>query len=178
MKRSKRVRCVILVPMVIAFLVACVPLTSANESGSLNQWVAEHVSQDEKLLCKRDKDGEYFFIAQKGEIVKIGSRLDVTRARGDNSPKAFIIAWKFQNEKDGPLVTNVPPTTVKEGYVKDNNKTYSEQIEYQTLYLKDSEKMRVTIDIKKCPTADCDRQQTKDKDERQYSVKLCEVPLR
>ena len=75
----------------------------------------------------------------------------------------LFFVWKFQNEKDGPLVTNVPPTTVKEGYVKDNNKTYSEKIEYQTLYLKDSEKMRVTIDIKKCPTADCDRQQTKSK---------------
>ena len=56
MKRSKRVRCVILVPMVIAFLVACVPLTNASESGSLNQWVAEHVSQDEKLLCKGTAD--------------------------------------------------------------------------------------------------------------------------
>lgn len=178
MKRRHWTSCALLVPIVIAFLGACVPLTSASESGDLNQWVAEHVNQDEKLLCKRDEDGEYFFVAQKGEKVKIGSRLDVTREPGDYLPKAFIIAWKFQNEKDGHLVTKVPPTTVKEGYVKDNNKTYSEQIEYQTLYLKDSAKMRVRIDIKKCPAADCDRQQTKSKDETQYSVNLCEVSLR
>ena len=178
MKRSKRVRCVILVPMVITFLGACVPLTNASESDSLNQWIAKHVSQDEKLLCKRDENGEYFFVAQKDEKVKIASRLDVTRVPGDYLPKVFMIVWRFQNEKDGSLVTNVLPTTVKQEYVKHNNKTYSEKIEYQTLYLKDSEKMHVTIHIKKCPTADCDRQQTKSKDEIQYSVNLCEVPLR
>lgn len=178
MKLRQWSNCASVAPILIAFLGACVPLTSASESGDLNQWVAKHVNQDEQLLCKRDENGEYFFVARKGEQAKVGSRLDVTRVRGGNSPKAFVIAWKFQNEKDGHLVTKVPPTTVKERYVKDNNKTYSEQIEYQTLYLKDSEKMRVTIDIKKCQSADCDRQQTKSKDEIQYSVNLCEVPLR
>ena len=179
MKRAQHIHRLTLVSTMITFLGACSPLEGAStkESVGLDQWVAKYVSQDEKLLCKRDENGEYFFIAQKDEKVKAGSRLDVTRAPGDRSPKAFLIAWKFQNEKDGHLATKVPPTTVKEGYDKDSDKTYSEQIEYQTLHLKGSEKMHVTIDIKKCPTNDCDRQQTKGKGEKAYSIKLCEVAL-
>lgn len=157
---------------------ACAPLESASnkESAGLDRWVTEHIDKDEKLLCKRDENGEYFFLAQKGEKVKVGSRIDITQTYGE-PPKAFIVVWMFRNEKGGHLVTNIVPTTVKEGHVKDNNRMYLEQVEYQTLYLKDSREMRVTIDIKKCPTADCDRQQTKSKGEKQYAIQLCEVPL-
>lgn len=179
MKRRQHIHRFILALIVTVFFNGCSPLEGAStgKSSSLDQWVAKYINQDEKLLCKRDENGEHFFVAQKDDKVKVGSRLDVTRAPGDNLPKAFIIAWKFQNEKDGHLVTKVPPTTVKEGYIKDNNKTYSEQVEYQALYLMGSKKLRVTIDIKKCPTADCERQQTRSKEEKEYSIKLCEVPL-
>lgn len=163
--------------MVIAFG-ACAPLEGASnkESTGLDRWVAQYIDKDEKLLCKHEENGEYFFLARKGEKVKVGSRIDITQTYGE-PPKAVIAAWMFRNEKGGHLVTNVVPTTVQEGHVKDNNRMYLEQVEYQTLYLKDSREMHVTIEIKKCPTADCDRQQTKSKDETQYTIKLCEVPL-
>lgn len=163
--------------IVIAFG-ACAPLEGASnrESADLDRWVTQYIDKDEKLLCKREENGEYFFLAQKGEKVKVGSRIDITQTYGE-PPKAFIAAWMFRNEKGGHLVTNVVPTAVKEGHVKDDSRVYLEQVEYQTLYLKGSREMHVTIDIKKCPTADCDRQQTKSKDEKQYTIKLCEVPL-
>lgn len=171
---------VALVSILISFLGTCLPVgrASAKESHELDQWVAKYVNKGEKLLCQREENGEYFFMAQAaGDKMKVGSRLDVTRAPGDNWPKAFIVAWMFQNENNDYVVTHVPPTTVKAGYEKDSGKTYADEIEYQTLYLKGSRKLRVTIDIKKCPTAACDRQQTKSPDEKKYTVRLCEVPL-
>jgi hypothetical protein len=168
-----------LVSILIGFLGACAPLEGASttKSISLDEWAASYIDKGEKLLCKREENGEYFFLAQEvtGDRVKVGSLIDMSSYR--NQTHAFIVAWKFRNEKGNPLVAQVRPSAVQEAYVKDGGKTYAENVQYQTLNLKDSKKMQVTIDIKKCPTADCDRQQTKSKDEKEYSIKLCEIPL-
>lgn len=163
----------------VAFISGCLPQEAISGSKliSLDQWAASYVDKGEKLLCKREENGEYFFVAQEGGVdrVKVGSLIDMSSYR--NQTHAFIVAWKFSNETGGPLVTNVQPSTIVEAYVKKDGRTFAENVQYQTLYLKGSEKMRVTIDIKKCPTADCDRQQTKSKDEKQYTINLCEVPI-
>lgn len=175
--KTNRVRIVSALCM-ISLLGACASVEGSNtkESDTLNRWVAQYVNKDEKLLCQREVDGEYFFLTKDvaGDKVKIGARIDVT---GGKAPMTSMVIWHFQNEKDMHLSTNTPPSPVKGGYVKDGNKIYSEGVEYQTLYLKNSEKLRVTIDIKKCPTSDCERRQAKGKDEKEYSIKLCEVPL-
>lgn len=148
-----------------------------KESNGLDQWVAQYVKKDEKLLCKRVEHGEYFFVAQIGDRMKVGSRVDVTRAPTDTMPKTLIVSWRFQNEQGDYLVTNVPPTTVRQEYVRSDDMTYAENIQYQNVYLLGSQKMHVAVDVKKCPTADCERQQTKNKGEKEYSIKLCKVPL-
>lgn len=162
----------------IALLSAGSPLEGADikASDTLSQWVMKYLDKDEKLLCQREVNDEYFFLAKEAasDKVKIGARIDVTGAK---MPMTSMVIWHFQNEKDEHLTTNTPPNPVKGGYVKDSGKIYSEGVEYQTLYLKNSGKLHVTIDIKKCPTADCDRQQTKVKGQKEYSIKLCEVPL-
>lgn len=163
--------------ILLALLGACTPLEGSSTQGSitLDEWVAKHVNADEKLLCKREVNREYFFTAQIGDKVKVGSRIDITGA--GRFPKTLISGWLFQNEKDSHLVTNTPPTTVKRGYVKDRGRMYAEQIEYQTLYLHNSQKMRVKIDIKKCPTENCSREKTASKEEEQYKIELCEIPF-
>lgn len=162
----------------IALLSACSSLEGSDNKGSdaLNQWTLKHITKDEKLLCQREVNGEYFSLAKEatGDRVKIGARIDVTGAK---VPMTSMVIWHFQNEKDEHLATNTPPSSVKSEYMKDRGKMYSEGVEYQTLYLQGSKKLHVTIDIKKCPTADCDRQQTKSKDEKRYTIKLCEIPL-
>lgn len=165
--------------ILIVFISGCAPreIESVSKSISLDQWAASYLDKGEVLLCKREENGEYFFLAQEtaGEKVQVGSLIDMSLYR--NHAHAFIVAWKFRNEIGGPLVAKVVPTTVFEAFVKKDGKTYAENVQYQTLYLKGSREMHVTIDIKKCPTADCDRQQTRSKDEKQYTIKLCEVPL-
>lgn len=166
------------VTLLLALLIASVPLEGSITSGviSLEEWVAKYITADEKLICKRDVDGEYFFVSQIGLKVKVGSRIDVTGL--DRVPKTLIVGWMFLNEKDGYLATNTLPTTVKEGYEKDGNRRYAEHIEYQTLNLQGSTKIHVVIDIKKCPTENCSREKTANKEEEQYQIQLCEIPLR
>ena len=178
MKRKTNCLRVAFALLVSGLLGACSPLESASTktSGPIDPWIAKHLNNDEVLLCQREVDGEFFFIAKGAQSnkVKIGTRIDVTGAK---TPLTSIVAWRFQNEKDDYLTTKTPPTSVIGEYVKDDGKMYSEDIAYQTLTLSGSNKMRAAVDIKKCPTANCERQQTKGKDEKQYTIKLCEVPL-
>ena len=161
-------------PILLALLGACAPLEgSAKESDAISGWVAKYVNKEEKLLCQRAVEGDYFFIARIGDKVKVGSRLDVTGVGG--TPKAFVIGWQFQNEKDNHLVTNTPPSPVKEEYVKSDGKMYAEHIQYQTLHLSESQKMRVTVDLKKCANKD-DCSMTS-KGDKLHTIRICEVPL-
>ena len=163
--------------ILLALFGACMPLqgSRAKQSITLDEWVAKHITANERLLCERDVNREYFFIARIGDRVKVGSRVDITGT--SRTPKTLISGWLFQNEKDSYLATNTPPTTVKGGYTKDGDRIYAEQIEYQTLYIQGSQKMRVAINIKKCPTENCSREKTASKEEEQYRIEVCEVSL-
>jgi hypothetical protein len=163
-----------LLSILLALLGACAPLEgNAKESDAISGWVEQYVNKDEKLLCQRAVEGDYFFIARIGDRVKVGSRLDVTGVGG--TPKTFVISWQFQNEKDNHLVTNMPPSPVKEDYVKNDGKMYAEHIQYQTLHLSESQKMRVTVDLKKC--ANKDDCSMVSKGDKLHTIRICEVPL-
>lgn len=168
-----------LASILLLSLSACSPLEGASNAKSigLDQWAASYLDRGEKLVCMRKKNEEYFFLAQEvaGNRVKIGSLVDMSLYRNQNH--ALIVAWKFRNERGNPLVANVKPSTVQETYVKDRDKTYAENVQYQTLNIEGSEEIHVTIEIKKCPTADCDRQQTKSPEEQHYTIELCEVRI-
>lgn len=164
--------------LLFALIGACSLSESADTrgSGKIDQWIATHVTKDDKLLCQRDAEGEYYFLAMgaAADKVKVGARIDVT---GKKIPLTTIVAWHFKNEKGEHVTVKTPPNTVTGGYVKDNGRMFSEDIEYQTLNLLGSAKLRASVEIKKCPTADDCERQKKSKDEKHYTIKLCEVPL-
>lgn len=157
------------------FASAC---TFTNASGinnprDLDLWIANEVERGEVVLCKRQVEGDDFFVAQKqsGERIKVGARIEVT---GDHSePKAFTLGWLFQDERNEYLATNSPPIQVKQEYVKTHGKWYAEHIQYQTLRLSDARQLRITVDFNKCGRKDdCPL-----KGANSRTVELCVVPL-
>jgi len=147
----------------------CSPLKAGN---AIDDWVAQNTDKNEKLLCKREVGGEYFFLTRAGDKVKLGSRLDMTEY---TQTHVFLIGWVLRNEKNDSLVAKVRPTPIKSDYVRSGGKVFAESIEYQTLRLPPSETMSVTVEVKKCPTSECDRQETRSKEEKQYTIELCKV---
>jgi hypothetical protein len=139
---------------------------------TLDDWVAQNSSEGEKLLCKREFGGEYFFLARTGDKARLGNRLDMTGSY------ASSVAWVFQNERLKSLAVKVPPVEIKHQYVLSEDKVFADDVQYQTLDLKDSKTMDVTIEIKKCPTSECKLQETRSKEEKRYTIKVCEVPLK
>ncbi len=159
---------------VITCVVGVAGSWSSAAANALDDWVTQHIGESEKVLCKRDVGGEYFFLTQVGDRVRLGSRLDMT---GYTERHEFIAAWTFQNENKKSLSTKVHPIPITEKYVRSGDKMFAENVEYQTLDLKDSRIVAVAIKIKKCPTSECSLQVTRNKEEKQYTIQLCEVPL-
>ncbi len=148
---------------------------SSAAASTLDDWVTQHIGEGEKLLCKRDVSGEYFFLTQVGDRVRLGSRLDMT---GYTERHEFIAAWVFLNENKRSLATKVHPIPIMEKYVRGGDRIFAENVEYQTLDLRDSKMVAVAIKIKKCQTSECSLHVTRNKEEKQYTIKLCDVPLK
>lgn len=160
------------------FVIACALCIAGSSllamATPMDDWVTQHIGKGEKLLCKRNVDGEYFFLTQVGDKVRLGSRLDMT---GYTEKHEFIAAWVFLNENKKSLATKVDPIPITEKYVRSGDRIFAENVEYQTLNLADSRTVAVTIKIKKCPTSECSLLVTKNRGEKQYTIQLCEVPL-
>lgn len=146
--------------------------TSGNQPEKLRQWIASQVDEDEIVLCERQLEDDFFFVAQKhgANRLKLGARMEVTSK--NDEPNAFTIGWVLQDEKRDYLVANVLPTKIKDQYLRTNEKWYAEHVQYQTLRPSSSKKqVHVTIDLNKCErTSDCPIKAPGSK-----SIELCTV---
>lgn len=158
--------------IVVVSILGALGCSSLNAASAIDDWIAQNTDTSEKVLCRREVNGEYFFLSQAGEKVKLGSRLDMTEY---TQTHVFLVGWRLRNDQNDSLVAKVRPTPIKDKYVRSGGRVFAESVEYQTLRLPHSETMHVTIDVKKCPTSECDRQQTRSKGEKQYTVDLCRV---
>jgi hypothetical protein len=149
--------------------------SSLRATNSIDEWVARSTDKDEQILCKRDIGGEYFFVAQSGDRIKLGSRLDMSEYPQSH---AFLVSWVLRNEANESPFTKERPVPVFDRYVRSAEKVFAESVEYRTLRPPRPSKIVAQIDVKKCPSSECDRRQAKSKDEKQYVVKLCEASLR
>jgi hypothetical protein len=138
----------------------------------IDDWTAQNSGDGEELLCKREVGGEYFFVARVADKLRLGDRLDMTNST------AFSIGWVFQNEKSKSLAVKVPPVAIKDKLVRSESKSFAENVQYQTVDLKDSSTMAVKVYIKKCPTSECEWGKPAIEGEKQYMLNLCEVPLK
>lgn len=135
-------------------------------------WANENLKKGETVLCERQEDGEYFFVAEAGDKIKLGTRLDMTEYPGEH---VFRIAWNFRNEKDDPVSAEIAPKVTKQGYAETGNKLFVETIEYQTLAIGESKTVRVSVEIGKCAGRGCDKQAGESKKDRKYEVEVCTV---
>ena len=157
---------------VLAFL--CGSLFAPLAVGAtLDHWVEQNVQGDEKVVCKRDVRGEFFFVALAGSKVKVGNRLDAT---GDSEPRSTAVAWMFQSSEGESLSSEVRPISVSSKYVRDGAKIFIENVEYQTLKGKRPTAVRAGVVVRKCAAQRCTVQQETLQEPKQ-TLRLCEFPM-
>lgn len=156
----------------LATAVACASSSGANLEAPA--WAREFIQPAEEVKCVRNSDGESFFVARAGDRFKLGARLDMSDYP---LPHSFVVGWVLKDQRGTHLATGERPMSVRRTYVKDNDKLYAENIQFQLLYLRESKSAEVTINIKKCTSTQCEREPPADKRSRSYTVKVCDVML-
>lgn len=138
-----------------------------NEMPSLSEWVDKNLHEGEIILCKREVEGDYYFVASRDGKIKSAYLIDVTGK--DSTPKTYVFSWSFKDENNKYLETNVPPEDIKQGYLKLSEKIYSENVSYRNLHLKDVKKLLISVEI--------DRYENHSHNKKLDNFLLCEVEL-
>lgn len=159
----------------IAVFVSLVSVALAAKNDGLGEWVQGHLVDGEYLVCEREVDGDYFFVARREERIKSGYRIDVTSSGGP--PKTFIVSWRFQDEKGNHVGLGAEPEVVTNGYVRSGGRMYAEEVAYRGVFLKDAKSLHVNIELKKYGAASDAPSANQLRDDELDRVVQCKVPL-
>ena len=139
---------------------------------TLDEWVAANAGPAERVLCTREKDGEFFFIGlAPHDRVRLGSRLDLS---GYTTANEFTIAWTIGNQTSDYIVAKIRPTAILQKSVRYGSRIYVDNVEYQTLKAADSKVLRVSVAIHKCRVWS-HSSNTCASGATAYTVKVCEA---
>jgi hypothetical protein len=146
----------------------------ADASTTLKDWVEANTDVAEKLMCQRESNGEYFFVARAGESdkLRLGSRLDLSAYRPPHF--SFSVAWMLRNEHDRSITAKIAPTVLKQEYLRAADNAHAESVEYQTINIGWSKRLLVDVVIEKCPSHPC---ADGNLNATRYTVNVCETPL-
>jgi len=152
----------------------CFAATQARAVPTLESWIAANADPAEAILCRKEANGEYFFIARAGDSdrLRLGSRVDLSAYRPPNF--SISIAWRLRNEDDRSLATNIKPTVLKQDYLPVAGEAHAESVHYQTVNIGWSKRLRVSVAIEKCAEHPCTE---KSVSTMRYTVHICDAPL-
>ena len=143
---------------------------------SLQAWVAANIDPAERVLCQREANGEYFFVARRpdDDKLKLGSRVDISEyPRGSFS---LIVAWPLRDENGRSITPKIAPTSVREEVLRSGEKTYAEIVQIQTVNVGRPRRLRAEVFIEKCPALPCSG--ASGDGATRYTVDICEAALR
>src|SRR5262245_25162292 len=146
----------------------------AQPQESLDAWVAENMaSSEERVICSRDVNGEYFFVARAGDTtLRLGSRLDMSEYRDTHS---FVLGWRLLNERGSFVTASIASIRLKADYVRSGRKMYADHMQYQSIKV-GSKVVRVELEVEKCPFSECDTAE-RAAAKKTYIIPVCEAPI-
>jgi hypothetical protein len=159
----------------IAVFISLVGVALAARNDSLDEWVQGHLVDGEDLVCEREVNNDYFFVAKREGRIKSGYRIDVTSSSG--TPKTFIISWRFQDEKGNYIGLRTEPEVIAKGYVRSGGRMYAEEVAYRDVSLKNVESLNVSIALKKYGAASDAPSANQIRDDELDRVVQCKAPL-
>lgn len=159
----------------IIFFVLVVSVALGEKSDGLREWVQGHLVDGDDLVCEREVDGDYFFVARREDRIKSGYRIDVTSSNGE--PKTFIVSWRFQDEKRNYIGLGAEPEIVTNGYVRSGERMYAEEVAYRNVFLKDAKILHANIELKKYGAASDAPSANQLRDDELDRVVQCKFPL-
>jgi hypothetical protein len=145
--------------------------TPAHASTTLWNWVAGNADPAEPVVCQREVNGEYFFVARArdNDKVRVGSRVDLT---GYRETLSWSVSWRLRNENSKYITPKIVPSTIRQELVRAEEKIYFESVQHHTINVGASKRLRVAVAIEKCAIRPCSGQSS-----TKYTVTICETQL-
>ena len=155
-------------------LILALACTRLDAAPPLNEWVAANVPPAERVLCQRETNGEYFFVARAGDEdqLRLGSRVDLTGYAPDTL--SVSVSWRLRDENDLSIVPRIRPTPVRDDFRRIDGKAHAESVQVQTVNAGRPKRLRAGVAIEKCPVRPCS---SADYGAQRYTVEVCEIPL-
>jgi hypothetical protein len=147
---------------------------SLAAGATLDEWVQQNTRGNEAVVCKKELNGEYFFIALDGSRIKAGNRLDVT---GNSEPLNTAVAWVFQRPDGKSISSKAKPVSIESKYIRDGSRMFLESVEYHALKGNPSISVRASVVVRKCAAERC----TVAKEtiqEPKSTIRLCEFRMK
>ena len=158
----------------IAFVLA-LACTRVDAAPTLKEWVAANVAPAEKVLCQRNSQGEYFFVARAegDDKLRLGSRVDLTGYKLETF--SISVRWRLQDENGRTITPKVAAKPIRNELRQGGGKTYAEGVEIQTLNIGSPPKrLRARVVVVKCSVHPCSKEA---RDAARYTVRVCETSL-
>jgi hypothetical protein len=137
-------------------------------------WVAPYIEPGDKLLCEAQQHGDRFFVVLHGDKLRLGYKLDMSQFKGTNS---FVAGWSLRDENDRVAIAQIVPISIKDEYKIEDGKPFATGVQEQTLRGDVAGKIGATLNVKKCPSSECERTKTLSPAEVSYSVAVCSATI-
>lgn len=152
----------------------CLACAHAYGSATLESWVAANADPAESVICRKEMNGEYFFVARAADSdkLRLASRVDLSAYRPPHF--SVSVAWILRNEDGRTITAKITPTVIKQEYPRAADEAHAESVEYQTINIGWSKVLRVAVAIEKCPSRPCAEGSLR---AMRYTVNICDAPL-
>ena len=158
----------------IAFILA-LACTRVDAAPSLKEWVAANVARAEKVLCQRDSQGEYFFVARAGndDKLRLGSRVDLSGYKLETF--SISVSWRLQDESGRSIASKSAAQPIRNELRQGGGKTYAESVEIRSVNIgSPPQRLRARVVVVKCSAHPCSKEA---RDAARYTVRVCETSL-
>lgn len=119
----------------------------ACAAGGFDEWVQSNLSESEELLCtKVTKGGDAYFVARSGDMLKVGSLIDVSSETG--KPKPFVLSWRISDTEGRSLEVNTPQKDESRAYVHRSESIYAENITYRKIDFSGTDRVSVQVQMR------------------------------
>jgi hypothetical protein len=156
------------------FVVLSLTCMQVNASTTLKGWIAANVEPAERVLCQRELNGEYFFVARAGDDdkLRLGSRVDMSGYALQTF--SVSVSWRLRDENNVSITPKIVPTPIRDEFLRVGGKAYAESVQYQTVNVGRPKRLRADVVIEKCPVWPCSKESS---DAKRYTVEICGTAL-
>lgn len=134
--------------IIILVFVSMYSVASEEKEWGYEDWIQQKIAINDEVLCKKEKNGNYYIFSKNSDGYKAGSFINIT-SDNNKPPLKYSTSWQVKNSKGMHI------TTKRKDQVKDDNdkivlwngEYYSDSVHYISLNLDEVDSFKVILHL-------------------------------